>query len=69
MKIIIFDLMTRHLNGWRPNWAAFVFWLKDRKRLADKEIETRRKETERKAHNDKVLRMYGLLRKKDDFWR
>lgn len=71
MKIIKFNLLERISQGWTPNWEKFVRWLKERTRLADKALVEANKVSERKKHNDKVLRQYGLGKKNtdNDYWR
>lgn len=67
MKIFPFKLINFKLRrylamrkGWEPNWENYKQWLKDRKYKNTKRRLKEEAERERKAHNDKVLRQYGL---------
>lgn len=67
MKVFLFKLINfkarRYLamsRGWEPNWDKYKQWLKDRKFKSQKRRLRDEAEAERRAHNDKVLRIYGL---------
>jgi hypothetical protein len=61
MKVLIFDIVARKAAGWTYNYETNKIRVKFRKWFADKRAREEKAATERKAHNLKVLRQYGLL--------
>lgn len=56
-----FERAKRELrDDWAPSWPTYCKWLKDRKIRENKALVEANKLSEMRAHNDKVLRQYGL---------
>lgn len=60
ISIFRFHKTYREANGWSPDWVRYCHWLKERKHKALKRRLKEEALEERRKHNDKVLRQYGL---------
>lgn len=60
----VFNFMSERafrLRGdWRPSWAQYVHWLKAREVKMKKVLVYAALVSERRKHNERVLRSYGL---------
>lgn len=66
-----FERAKRELrDGWTPSWGKYCHWLKERSIRAQKALVEANKLSEMRAHNDKVLRQYGLgkYQRKGDYY-
>ena len=56
-----FERAKRELqSGWEPSWSRYCRWLKERSYRIAKDLVEANLVRERREHNDKVLRSYGL---------
>lgn len=62
MKILVYKFFRAAAvaKGWEPSWGRYCYWLKERKRKQKKAELEAQVERDRREHNDKVLRQYGL---------
>lgn len=68
MKVIhfMFRKLLAEANGWAPNWEEYKKWLKNRKVIEAKRLVEANEERERREHNAKVTRQYGLSKPKKE---